>query len=162
MTLIKETCFHKKISQLHFECHWMHRESIPQFKKFFHENDINIKIKTGVETFDSLFRESYLDKGITTDKPAEIAKWFDEVCLLFGLPGQTIESMEQDIKTGLHYFERICINIMQKNSRPIQPDPKIIQQFLDCLYPKYKNNPRVDILLNNTDFGVGEKNHDIE
>ena len=33
---------------------------------------------------------------------------------------------------------------------------KVIKEFLNEVYPKYKNNKRVDILLNNTDFGVGE------
>ena len=155
LKLIQETCIQSNISQLHFECHWMHRDAIPRLKADYAKKGITVKIKTGVETFDSLFRESYLDKGISTDNPAEIAKWFDEACLLFGLPGQTAESMENDIQTGLRYFERICVNIMQKNSRPILPDPTVIQQFQTQLYPKYKTDPRIDILLNNTDFGVG-------
>lgn len=33
---------------------------------------------------------------------------------------------------------------------------KVIKEFLNEVYPKYKDNKRVDILLNNTDFGVGE------
>ena len=39
---------------------------------------------------------------------------------------------------------------------PIKPDKKVITEFIKEVYPKYIDNERVDILLNNTDFGVGE------
>lgn len=155
LSLIEDVCIKKDISEIHFECHWMHREKIPAFRKRFENKGITLKLKIGVETFDSLFRESYLSKGIDTDSPAEIAKYFDEVCLLQGIPGQTAESMRQDIETGLQFFERVCVNIMVENRMPIKPDPRVIALFQKYLYPDYINNPRVDILMENTDFGVG-------
>ena len=155
LALIEEVCRKQQIHQVHFECHWRHRGAIGDFRKRFEAQGIELKIKTGVETFDALFRESYLDKGIDTDSPAEIASYFDEVCLLFGIPGQTAESMEQDIQTGLAHFERVCINIMQENLKPIKPDPRVIASFTKELYPKYIENCRVDILMENTAFGVG-------
>lgn len=85
-----------------------------------------------------------------------MAKYFDEINLLQGITGQTAESMINDIETGLKYFKRICVNIMIENGMPVKPDEKVIKEFLNEVYPKYKNNKRVDILLNNTDFGVGE------
>ena len=72
-----------------------------------------------------------------------------------GIPGQTVDHMEQDIQIGLAHFERICINIMQENRKPIKPDPKVIAAFAKELYPKYIENCRVDILMENTAFGVG-------
>lgn len=153
---ILQTCIEKKITQIHFECHWMHREEVASFRHFFETHNITVKLKIGVETFDYLFRESYLAKGIDTDDPKQIACYFNEVCLLFGLPGQTIASMQKDISIGLTHFERVCINIMQKNTKPILPDPSVIQAFIQEIYPLYMDNPRVDILLNNIDFGVGE------
>ena len=155
ISLLKQTCFEKEISRLHFECHWMHRQSIPYCKEDFASLGICVKIKMGVETFHTLFRESYLDKGMGDASAQEIARYADEVCLLQGIPGQTVESMRHDIETGLEYFERVCINIMQKNSRPILPDPAVVSLFMQELYPKYRDNPRVDILLQNTDFGEG-------
>lgn len=159
MHLIEKICLEHGISTLHFECHWIHRGQTEALRRQFNEKGITVKIKTGVETFDALFRECYLEKGIDTDDPAEIASYFDEACLLQGIPGQTAAGMEQDIQIGLHYFERICINIMTQNSCRIKPDPNVIQIFKTQLYPKYKNDPRIDILLNNTDFGVGGTNH---
>ena len=64
--------------------------------------------------------------------------------------------MERDISLGLEFFRRICINIMCKNTTSIVPDKKVISDFMTLLYPKYKDNERIDILINNTDFGVGD------
>lgn len=155
LQFIEQICLEKQMTQLHFECHWRHRQAIPDFRKRFAAKGITLKLKTGVETFDTLFRECYLSKGIDTDKPQEIAKYFQEVCLLQGIPGQTKDSMERDIEIGLAYFERVCINIMTENSSPIRPDPEVISIFKKEIYPAYIHHPRVDILLNNTDFGIG-------
>ena len=155
MNYIITKCVEKNISEIHCECHYMHKDKVADLRKLFAGNGIDVKIKIGVETFDSLFREAYLVKGIDTDSPVEIAKYFDEVCLLQGIPGQTSESMINDIETGLKYFERVCVNIMVDNGMPIRPDPRVIKNFIENVYPLYINNNRVDILLNNTDFGVG-------
>lgn len=153
--LILATCIEKQITTLYFECHWMHRELIADFKKKFADAGITVKMKIGVETFDSLFRESYLDKGMGKATAEEIAQYFQQVCLLQGLPGQSKESMLKDITLGLAYFERVCVNIMVPNTKPILPDPQVVETFIKEIYPLYKDDERVDILLNNTDFGVG-------
>lgn len=155
MDFIEEKCLEKAIAEVHFECHWMHRLEVPALKARFRAKGIAVVVKIGVETFDRLFRESYLDKGIDTDSPEEIAKIFDECCLLQGIPGQTAATMTADIETGLTYFQRVCVNIMQSNGKAIQPDPRVIAQFVKEVYPKYAENPRVDILMENTAFGVG-------
>lgn len=160
IALIEKTCQEHHIQEVHFECHWMHRDAIPAFRQRFLEKGIVLKLKIGVETFDSLFRESYLVKGIDTDQPEDIAAYFDEVCLLQGIPGQTLESMEQDIQTGLAHFERVCVNLMSENRMPIKPDPRVISIFQQKLYPKYRENKRIDILMENTDFGVGGTSKD--
>jgi hypothetical protein len=152
---IEETCHEHQITTLRFECHWKSRAAIVAAKDYFRARHITLKIKMGVETFDQLFRECYLDKGIDTAEPADIARYADEVCLLSGLPGQTVESMEHDIATGLQFFERICVNLMTPNSSPVQPDPRVIDEFNRNILPRYRDNPRVDILQENTDFGVG-------
>lgn len=155
MQCIKKLCVEKSITHLHFESHWMYKDSIAALKDEFSHLGVTVHIKIGVETFDYLFRESYLVKGIPDVKPEEIAAYFDDVCLLQGLPGQSVVSMERDIETGLTYFDRVCINIMVENKTPIKPDPNTIRTFVDELMPRYHDNPRVDILLHNTDFGVG-------
>lgn len=155
MALIREICREKGIRQIHFECHWSDRGAVPALREDFARIGVDVKVKIGVETFDALFRESYLDKGIDEEDPAKIAAGFDECCLLFGLPGQSALSMTRDIRTGLENFERVCVNIMTENSRRIKPDPHVIEIFEKEVMPAYAENTRVDILRENTDFGVG-------
>lgn len=155
MELLEQTSVNCHLKEIHFECHWSHRHEVNALRKRFEKLGVTVKVKIGVETFNSLFRECYLDKGIDTDSPAEIAEYFDEVCLLFGIPGQTKESMRFDIETALQCFERVCINVMQENGKVIKPDPGVIELFAKELYPIYIDNDRVDILMENTAFGVG-------
>ncbi len=153
---IEKICLEKKIHTLHFECHWLYRNQIPALRKRFEQVGTTLKIKTGVESFDYDFRENFLKKGISEANPAKISEQFDECCLLFGLSGQTTEGMINDIETGLEYFERVCVNIFVENSK-LTPDNQVIQSFIKNVMPLYQSNDRVDILLNNTDFGVGSK-----
>ena len=113
-------------------------------------------MKLGLETFDCDFRENVLKKGIKESNPAVIAENFDEANFLFGIKGQTAETMQKDIELGLKYFERICVNIMCDNTTEVEPDKAVIKEFMQKVYPVYKDNKRTDILINNTDFGVGD------
>lgn len=157
---IERVCADKGICDLHTEFHYLWREKIALFKERMGKKGIHVTVKTGIETFDYLFRESYLDKGIPNVPPEELARDFDEVCLLFGLPGQTAESMRRDVEIGLRYFQRVCVNIMQKNSARILPDARVTEVFMREVYPVWQKDDRVDILLDNTDFGVGEMKGD--
>lgn len=154
LTEIQRVCREKKIHTIHFESHHLYRDRIPALRKSF--GDFQLKMKLGLETFDFDLRENVLKKGIRETDPEIISKDFEEANFLFGIAGQTAESMKRDIQLGLKYFERICINIMCKNSSLIAPDEKIIEEFLNKLYPKYKDDERIDILIANTDFGVGD------
>lgn len=155
INLIIDTCIKNKIATVHFECHYLHRAEVEKIKKIFFDNNIAVKIKTGVETFDVNYRENVLKKGFGLATPQDIAQYADEVCLLFGLAGQTEESMLNDIETGLKYFNRVCVNIMTPNTTKIKPDTAVISIFENRVAKKYIDNSRVDILFENTDFGVG-------
>lgn len=152
--LIKTTCRTKGISTIHFESHYLYKNKIPALRQEF--KDFDLKMKLGLETFDYDFRETKLKKGIKEKDAETISEYFDEANFLFGISGQTMQSMERDIQLGLANFERICINIMCENSTAIQPDRQVIFEFISRLYPKYRDNDRIDILIKNTDFGVGD------
>ena len=152
---IEEKCVERSIKEIHFECHWMHRGEIYGLRSRFNARGIDVKVKIGVETFDFDFREKVLVKGIDERDAQKISEPFDEVCLLFGIKGQTVESMRRDIECGLEYFERVCVNIMCENSSRISPDNEVIELFKREVMPYYIDSPRVDILIENTDFGVG-------
>lgn len=154
LALIQEICKKQGIGTIHFESHYLYHEKIPALRRQF--SDFQLKLKLGLETFDYEFRETVFKKGIPEKDPALLSAEFDEANFLFGITGQSLESMQRDLEMGLQYFERICVNLMCENTSPLQPDKRVIQTFTDFLYPLYKENERVDILLNNTDFGVGD------
>lgn len=156
MKAIMAVCVTKKISIIHFECHWLYRRHIQALRKAFAEIGTEVKMKIGVETFDAEYRENTMFKGIRETDPAKIAEGYNECCLLFGLPGQTSESMRYDIETALRHFERVCINIMVENNAPLQPSDAVRTIFIEEIMPHYKDEKRIDILLHNTDFGVGD------
>lgn len=156
LKMLLSLCKEKEIHTLHFECHYLYRQQIPALRAAFAEVGTELKIKIGVESFDFDFRENVLKKGIMEHSPARIAENFNECCLLFGLTGQTVEGMQKDIDTGLTYFERVCVNIFVENTTPLKPDKAVIDAFMKHIFPLYATNERVDILLNNTDFGVGD------
>ena len=151
---IKKICNEKDIKTLHFEAHWLYRNRIPALREEF--KDFDVKMKLGLETFDYHLREDILCKGILESNPQEIARGFDEVNLLFGLSGQNAQSMERDMELALENFERVCVNIMCDNTTAVKPNKKVIGEFMQYIYPEYIGDSRVDILVNNTDFGVGE------
>ena len=151
---IKKVCGEKGVHTIHFEAHYLYDNKIPALREDF--KDFTLKMKLGLETFDYELRENVYKKGIPVREPDVISKNFDEANFLFGLEGQSLSSMQRDIELGLKYFKRICINIMCDNSTPVKPDKGVIAEFMTNLYPKYRDDARVDILVNNTDFGVGE------
>ena len=112
-------------------------------------------MKLGLESFDPALREDVLKKGIAETDPAAIARDFDEANMLVGITGQTRESLQRDFELGLEHFERLCVNVMCPNTTPVKPDQAVIELFMREFYPALEANPRVDVLVNNTDFGVG-------
>ena len=151
---IKNLCKEKGIKTIHFESHYIYNSKIPSLRNEF--DGFDLKMKLGLETFDYDFREGILNKGIKESNPSIIAENFDEANFLFGIHGQSEQTMRDDMELGLKHFERICINIMCPNTTDVAPDREVIRTFMDKLYPVYKDNDRVDILINNTDFGVGD------
>lgn len=152
---VEAVCREKDIHDLHFEMHWMHRDTIAGLRSRFENRGIRVHVKMGVETFDAHFRDDVLKKGMEHVSPEDIVPFADDICLLFGIQGQTLDSMRYDLETGLRLFDRVCVNIMTPNTTRIQPDAAVIDIFRKNLYDVYIDNPRVDILLQNTDFGVG-------
>ena len=155
MSYILQVCGERGIRQVHFECHWVYRQRIPALRERFAAKGIRVKVKIGVESFDPAMREDVMNKGMAESDPAVIAVFFDEVCLLFGLTGQTEDSMRRDLAMALGHFERVCVNVMTENTAALRPDPAVIGLFINKIYPEIQGDQRVDILLENTDFGVG-------
>ena len=153
LDLIKQTAKEKNINILHFEAHYLVRNKIPQLREFFQGTELRLKV--GLESFDENLRENILKKGMPNVTPEEVASYFQEANFLVGITGQTEAMIQKDIDLGLKYFKRIALNVMCPNTAPLQPDTNVINTFIQNIYPKYKDDPRIDILLHNTDFTVG-------
>ncbi len=153
LALIKQICEQRHIHTLHFEAHWLYRARIAALREQF--APLTLKMKLGLESFDYDLREGALKKGIAERDPERIAQGFDEANFLVGITGQSVESLRRDFELGLALFERICVNVMCPNTTDVKPDAQVIAAFMEQLYPALEADPRVDVLVNNTDFGVG-------
>ena len=153
--LIKQICLKKGIKEIHFECHWMHRDAIASLRNWFAQAGLTVKIKIGVETFDNDFRENYLNKHADFKEPEEVAAYFDSPCLMVGIKGQTREMIARDIKILKNNFKLGTINVYTDNTTDVKKDPELIQWFAKE-YGWLVEDPAVEVLFENTDFGVGD------
>ncbi len=150
---ISKICKLNNISEISVELHWVFRGEIEKIKKFFYPIHVNFKI--GIETFDVNFRETKLKKGMEQAEVDEIKQYFQDCCLLIGILGQTKEQIMNDIEIALSNFNRVCINVFNNNTTDIKRDDMLVEWFVTELYDKYIENERIDILIENTEFGVG-------
>lgn len=154
---IKSVVISKDIKKLFFESHWIYRDRLSEIENFF---NIPIIFKCGIETFDNDFRNKILNKGAIFKNPLEVSKYFKSVCLLVGIKGQTREMIKNDIDYLLKYFKYGCVNIFVENSTSIKRDENLIHWFHEnfSFLDKEKN---IEVLWNNTDFGVGGDSYEI-
>lgn len=148
---IKETVNRLDIKKLFLEAHWMYRKKLEDMRQFF---GVDIMYKTGLETFDRDFRENVLKKGFGYEHIDELKSYFQSVCLMVGICGQTKEMIENDIRLALKHFKHFTVNVYTENSTAIKPDNQLIEWFQE----KYKwldDEPACEVLWVNTDFGVG-------
>lgn len=153
---IKEIVISKNIKKLIFEAHWIYRNRLDELREFF---NIPIIYKLGLETFDDNFRNNILNKGIIIKSPEDVSKYYDSICLMIGIKGQTKKSIDKDIEYLLKYFKKGCINLWIENSSSFKRDDELIDWFKRKYY-YLENNENIEILWNNTDFGVGGKNNE--
>ena len=147
-TIIKE----KGIKKLFLESHWAYKNRIQEMRDFF---GIPITFKIGVETFDEDFRNGYLNKSTHFKSIDELKKYFDSPCMMVGIKGQTKEMIDRDMELVLKHFDHATINVFIDNTTTVKRDEELVQWFIQ----KYKfldENPKIEVLYNNTDFGVGD------
>ena len=152
---VERVCREKGIRDLHIESHWLFRKTLPALRTRFAEPGLTLHVTIAVDTFDADCRERVRDQGIDEPDPAKIAADFDDCCLLFGLAGQTADSMRHDIETGLAHFDRVCVNIMVPHTTPVRPDDAVCASFLRVVYTLYRTHPRRELRLVNPDRGLG-------
>ena len=151
--LIKEVVKEKKIHTLWFEAHYMYRKKLADFAKQF--EPVQVKFRCGVETFDPTLRDTW-KKGIPFSvTPEDIARYFQGVCLLCGTQGESREHILKDIELAKQYFEYFSVNVFCNNGTSVRKDSELAIWFALEIYPTIKEDPRIEVLMENTDLGVG-------
>lgn len=151
--MIKEVVKEKKIHTLWFEAHYMYRHKFAKFAEQF--EGIQVKFRCGVESFDGQLRNRW-HKGIAASVMVDdVAKYFQGVCLLCCTEGDSKERILRDIELAEQYFEYASVNVFCENSTAIKRDEELVKWFVDVVYPKLKESDKIEVLINNTDLGVG-------
>ena len=153
IALIKEVVREKKIHTLWFEAHYMYRKKLAPFAEQF--APVKVKFRCGVETFDPELRNAW-KKGIPSSVSAQdIARYFQGICLLCCTQGETKEHILKDIELARQHFEYFSVNVFCNNHTEVKQDKELATWFAQEVYPTIKEDTRIEILMENTDLGVG-------
>lgn len=153
LVLIQEVVKEKQIHTLWFEAHYMYRKKLADFARRF--APVQVKFRCGVETFDAELRERW-KKGVPASvKPEDIARYFQGVCLLCGTQGERREHVIEDIEIAKRHFEYFSVNVFCNNSTAEKQDQEFVRWFAKEVYPTLQDDERIEVLMENTDLGVG-------
>lgn len=151
--MIKEVVREKQIHTLWFEAHYMYRHKLAKFAEQF--DGVEVKFRCGVESFDNCLRQQW-NKGIAASVTAEdVAKYFQGVCLLCCTKGDSKERILKDIALAEQYFEYASVNVFCENSTSLKRDNALAKWFVEEVYPNLKDSNKIEVLVENTDLGVG-------
>jgi hypothetical protein len=157
--MLRRIIVEKKIHTLWCEMHWMYRNRLEQFAQRILDgvsnSQLSIKFRCGVETFDPELRKRW-NKGVPEGVTAEdVARYFQGVCLLCCTEGETRERIVRDIELARKHFEYFSVNVFCNNTTKIKRDQALVDWFVSEVYPTIKDDPRIEVLIDNTDLGVG-------
>ena len=153
LSLIRHIVQEKKIHTLWFEMHYMYRYRLEEFAAQF--APAQVKFRCGIESFDGEQRQRW-NKGIATDVTAvDVARYYDGVCLLCCTQDDSQERIKRDIELIERHFEYASVNVFNNNTTGVKQDPELVKWFTAELYPTLQNNPKIEVLIENTDLGVG-------
>ena len=153
IALIKEVVKEKRIHTLWFEAHYMYRKKLASFAKQF--APVQVKFRCGVETFNPTLRDAW-KKGIPSSVSAQdIAHYFQGICLLCCTQGETKEHILKDIELAKEHFEYFSVNVFCNNHTSVKQDKDLATWFAKEVYPLIKDEPGIEVLMENTDLGVG-------
>ena len=151
--LLKKVVRDRNIHTLWFEAHFMYRNRLDDFALQF--APATVKFRCGVESFSPEQRNNW-NKGIPSwVTPEDLARYFKGVCLLCCTNNDSRERILSDIETARKYFEYFSINLFCNNGTPVKRDDELAEWFMNEVFPVIKNEPAIEILIDNTDLGVG-------
>ena len=150
---IRRVVKEKNIHTLWFEAHYMYRHKLAIFAEQF--PGVTVKFRCGIESFDGTLREQW-KKGVAATVTAEdVAAYFQGVCLLCCTQGDSQERIRRDIALAEQYFEYASVNLFCENTTHVKRDNDLANWFVQEVYPQLKQSEKIEILIDNTDLGVG-------
>jgi len=153
---IREVVYEKDIKILYFEIFYSYLSRLNEIIDYFNEKKkVEIRFRTGIESFDNDFRRKVYNKNIFLDEK-KLSEKIYSVCLLIATQGQTKEMIKKDIEIGLKYFKAITINIFVDNGTTVKRDVELVKWFVQDMKHLF-NNDRIEILIDNKDLGVFEQ-----
>lgn len=153
--LIQYIVKEKQINILYFESYINHLHHFNEIRQLFPQTQVRFRL--GLETFDNDYR-AYLGKPFNYQSLAEkIEANYYSVCLMIGTVGQTKEQISNDIKWGIERFKQITVNLFIDNGTEIKADLELQAWFIQEIVPQIKDNPQVELLIDNKDLGVFEQ-----
>ena len=182
--LLQRIIVEKNIHTLWCEMHWMYRNRLQQFadritssfvKESLNDNEssflilspkaqrpsvlnssfLTIKYRCGIETFNPQLRQQWRKGVPLTVTPEEVAQYFQGICLLCCVEGQTKDTILKDIELAQQHFEYFSVNLFCNNTTAVRRDESLVKWFIQEVYPTIKDNPKIEILIENSDLGVG-------
>jgi hypothetical protein len=142
----------KNIREFYCESYWSYRKTWDQTRAFF---GAGTHIFLGIETFDDGLRNGVLNKAMHWSSPADVAALTDSICLLVGFRGQTRDIIRRDIDTLRRLFRYGIVNLFTPNTKSAGLlDEDLKAWFLDE-FAWLHADPNIDVLTENTAFGVG-------
>ena len=153
IALLQEIVKTRGIHTLWFEMHYMYRHRLADFAARF--APAVVKFRCGIESFDPTLRQRW-NKGVPAHvSAADVAQYFQGVCLLCCTEGDSRERILSDIDTAHQLFEYFSINVFCENTTQEKADKELAKWFAKEVAPSLAQNPKAEVLLNNTDLGVG-------
>ena len=153
LALLERVVREKEIHTLWFEAHYMYRSRLKAFAARF--APAKVKFRCGVESFDAAQRIRW-NKGIPAHVTArDIAEHFNGVCLLCCTKDDTRERILADIATARRHFEYFSVNLFCNNGTEVKRNEQLARWFVAEVYPLIKDEPGIEVLIENTGLGVG-------
>ena len=153
LCMIEQVVREKNIHTLWFEAHYMYRHKLQAFAARF--APATVKFRCGIESFDPLLRSSWrkgVGEGVTA---ADVAQYFQGICLLCCTQGDSKERILNDIALAKEHFEYFSVNVFCNNSTDVKLDTELADWFRNHVAPTLADDNRIEVLMENTDLGVG-------
>ncbi|MCZ6683033.1 MAG: radical SAM protein [Planctomycetota bacterium] len=149
---IRDLLKSRGIGQFFTESYWAYRKDYEATRRFF---EVDTHLFLGVETFDDGLRNGVLNKSMHWASPDEVAAATDSICLMVGIRGQTREIVRRDVDLMLEKFRYGIVNLFTENRLSDGLMDEDVKAWFREEYAWLSNETNVDVLWENTDFGVG-------